>query len=304
MGVEMSDVSSWIGLTAVGPDGDKVGKINDVYADDDTGRPECVAVTTGMFGTRVSFVPLAGAAPSGGETRVAYPKDQVKDAPQVEADGHLSRTTSGGRRQGRELSGEEHEVVLHAEEVDVTTRVVPKERARLEVETVTEQVAVSEEVRKEHRVRAPLRRLLARPRHRYPETSSASKYDASDIVGKVVFYALFRIGLQLAFGVFGPNPVRDVIRGVIAYLPKVIAALLIVVIGSAVAAAPRQRYCDQRGSTWAGRGSGTCVRRCRGLPGAVRGARAGPSPAPWRGTSPSDVIDLRSRTRTAQRTSS
>src|SRR3954451_19193210 len=67
-----------------------------------------------------------------------------------------------------------------------------------------------------------------------------TKYDASDIVGKVIFYALFLIVLQMAFGVFGPNPVSDLLEGVIAYLPKVVAAIIIVVIASAIAAAARE----------------------------------------------------------------
>lgn len=66
-----------------------------------------------------------------------------------------------------------------------------------------------------------------------------SDYDASDILGKVVFYALFLIVLQLAFGVFGENPVSDLLEGVIAYLPKVIAAILIIVVGAAIAAAAK-----------------------------------------------------------------
>lgn len=67
-----------------------------------------------------------------------------------------------------------------------------------------------------------------------------SKYDASDILGKVIFYALFLIVLQMAFGVFGDNPVSDLLQGVIAYLPKVVAAILIVVIGAAVAAVVKE----------------------------------------------------------------
>ncbi len=67
-----------------------------------------------------------------------------------------------------------------------------------------------------------------------------SKYDASDLVGKVIFYALFLIVLQMAFGVFGSNPISDLLEGVIAYLPKVIAAILIIVIASAIGAAARE----------------------------------------------------------------
>ena len=64
-----------------------------------------------------------------------------------------------------------------------------------------------------------------------------SKYDASDLVGKLVYYALFLLVLQAAFGVFGQNSISDMINSVIAYLPKVFVAIVIVVIAAAVAAA-------------------------------------------------------------------
>lgn len=62
-----------------------------------------------------------------------------------------------------------------------------------------------------------------------------SKYDASDLISKIVFYTLFLFVLQLAFGVFGPNPISDLLTGVIAYLPKVVAAIIIVVVAAAIA---------------------------------------------------------------------
>lgn len=67
-----------------------------------------------------------------------------------------------------------------------------------------------------------------------------TKYDASDLVGKLVFYVLFLFVLQLAFGIFGPNPISDLIEGVISYLPNVVVAILIIVIASAIAAAVRE----------------------------------------------------------------
>jgi len=48
------------------------------------------------------------------------------------------------------------------------------------------------------------------------------------------------IVLQMAFGVFGPNPVSDLLEGVIAYLPKVIAAMLIIVVAFAIAAVVKE----------------------------------------------------------------
>ncbi|WP_028921287.1 mechanosensitive ion channel family protein [Pseudonocardia acaciae] len=64
-----------------------------------------------------------------------------------------------------------------------------------------------------------------------------SKYKASDVAGMLVYYAVLLFALQLAFGVFGPNPVSELITGIIAFLPKLFFALLIVVVGSAIAGA-------------------------------------------------------------------
>ena len=66
-----------------------------------------------------------------------------------------------------------------------------------------------------------------------------SRYDASGIAGKIVHYALVLFVLQLAFGVFGPNPISVLLSGVIAFLPKLFVALVIVVVASAIAAAVR-----------------------------------------------------------------
>lgn len=64
-----------------------------------------------------------------------------------------------------------------------------------------------------------------------------SSLDASDIIAKIVYYALVLFVLQFAFGVFGPNPVSDLLEGIIAFLPKIIVAIIIVIIAAAIAAA-------------------------------------------------------------------
>ncbi|MFK0074672.1 mechanosensitive ion channel family protein [Arthrobacter woluwensis] len=63
-----------------------------------------------------------------------------------------------------------------------------------------------------------------------------SSMDASDIIGKIVYYALVLFVLQFAFGVFGPNPVSDLLAGIIAFLPKIAVAIIIVIISAAIAA--------------------------------------------------------------------
>src|SRR5437763_512037 len=66
-----------------------------------------------------------------------------------------------------------------------------------------------------------------------------SRYDASDLVARLVYYAVLLFTLQLAFGIWGPNPVSELIRGIVAWLPKAFVAILIVVVAAAVASAVR-----------------------------------------------------------------
>jgi len=248
-------------------DGDKIGKVEEIYLDTETDQPEWALVNMGLFGTKSTFVPIRDASESGGQLRVPFEKEQVKGAPNIDAGGELSQSeeaelyryygmdyseshsdtglseggagttgttadvdvdrsstgtgsfggappvgddTSGaetdnamtrseeelrvGTRQreagrarlrkhivtepvqtsvttqreelrverepitdanvgaatsGGDLTEEEHEVTLHSEEAVVDKRVVPKERVRLDKDTVAEQQTVSDEVRRE-----------------------------------------------------------------------------------------------------------------------------------------------------------
>src|SRR5687768_6308388 len=247
---QMTEAYDWRGREIVDADGDKVGTLEELFRDEDTEEPEWAVVRTGLFGTKLSFVPIEGAEPAGESVRVPFSKAQIKDAPKIDdSDGELSqqeeaqlyehygmsygesRSDSGlpdgsadngdrgavghdvsgpttddamtrseeelrvgtaDRERGRarlrkyvvteevqqtvpvrreevrverepitdanadqaldgpEISEEEHEVVLHEEEPVVEKRTVPKERVRMEKDSVTDEAEVSEEVRKEH----------------------------------------------------------------------------------------------------------------------------------------------------------
>ena len=247
---EMTHAYEWRGRELVDRHGEKVGTVEELYVDQQTDEPEWAAVRTGLFGTKLSFVPIQNAEPSRGKVRVPFEKDWVKEAPRIDPEGELSqqeeatlyehydmayselRSDSGlpegetdagagarapvghdvsgpttddamtrseeelrvgvARRErgrarlrkyivteqvqqtvpvqreevrverepitdenvdqalsGPEISEEEHEVVLYEEQPVVEKRVVPKERVRLDTDTVTEDREVSEEVRKE-----------------------------------------------------------------------------------------------------------------------------------------------------------
>jgi len=79
-----------IGADVYDADGDKIGTASEVYLDDQSGNPEWVTVKTGLFGTKESFVPIRDADLTDDGVRVSVSKAKVKDAPKVDADGHLS----------------------------------------------------------------------------------------------------------------------------------------------------------------------------------------------------------------------
>lgn len=66
-----------------------------------------------------------------------------------------------------------------------------------------------------------------------------TKYDASDILAKLAYYAVLLFTLQFAFGVWGPNAISDLIRGVISWLPRAFVAIVIIVVAAAIANAVR-----------------------------------------------------------------
>lgn len=72
-------------------EGSKIGSLEQVYVDNDTGEPSWVAVKTGLFGRNVSLVPLESARYGDRQSlQVAHAKDVVEDAPDVDPDSELS----------------------------------------------------------------------------------------------------------------------------------------------------------------------------------------------------------------------
>lgn len=72
------------------------------------------------------------------------------------------------------------------------------------------------------------------------EAISRSGYHVSDILGKIAFYTIFLFVLELAFGVFGPNPISDLLTRVIAFLPNIFVAIVLVVIAASIATGVRE----------------------------------------------------------------
>ncbi len=165
MTMTTQDIQGWVGRTAVGPQGEKIGKVTDIYLDEETNQPEWLAVTTGLLGNRVSFVPLQGAAAEGGDVRLPFSKDQVKDAPSADADGQLSMDEearlyehygmaysdapsdtglpAGGGTAAPQTAGSDDAMTRSEEELRVGTRQREAGRARLRKRVETEQVSTT-----------------------------------------------------------------------------------------------------------------------------------------------------------------
>ena len=62
-----------------------------------------------------------------------------------------------------------------------------------------------------------------------------SNSDATTLIAKIVYYAILLVTLQMAFGVWGANPISTMLDAVVGWLPKAIVAIIIIVIASAIA---------------------------------------------------------------------
>ena len=162
------DVLSWRGRDLVDNDGDKIGSIEDIYLDRESDQPEWAVVTTGLFGTKRSFVPLSDAQPHEDGVRVPYEKAAVKDAPRIDPDGALSHDEERalyqhyGREYGdsdqgsgvldddtREARGSNDAMTRSEEELRVGTTEREAGRVRLKKYVVEDQVTETVPVRRE-----------------------------------------------------------------------------------------------------------------------------------------------------------
>ena len=80
-----------IGATVLGHQGEKLGKVDELYFDNETGKPEWAGVKTGMFGGHISLVPLAEATQADRGLEVPYDKAQLKDSPHHDPGEELSQ---------------------------------------------------------------------------------------------------------------------------------------------------------------------------------------------------------------------
>src|SRR5438105_13895413 len=101
------DIGEWHGKTLVDRDGERIGKLEDVYVDVETDEPMFGTVKEGLIGRHLTFVPLTGASFAPDHLQVAVSKEQVKSAPNIEL-------------QGEELSQANESTLYHHYELNYT----------------------------------------------------------------------------------------------------------------------------------------------------------------------------------------
>ncbi|MGZ4415953.1 MAG: PRC-barrel domain-containing protein [Gaiellaceae bacterium] len=81
------DIAEWRGRDLVDRDGERIGKLEDVYIDVETDEPQFGTVKEGLIGRHLTFVPLTGMTIGPDNLQVAVSKKQVNDAPNIALQG-------------------------------------------------------------------------------------------------------------------------------------------------------------------------------------------------------------------------
>lgn len=100
----MEQIAAMRGAPVVSSDGEQIGKVEEIYTDDETGRPEWIGLGTGFLGTKRVLVPVETASFNEDGVTVPYTKDHVKGAPDIDDD-HIDREVEGQLFEYYSLSG-------------------------------------------------------------------------------------------------------------------------------------------------------------------------------------------------------
>jgi hypothetical protein len=101
------NVAEWHGQLLVDVNGEKLGKLQDVYVDVETDEPQFATIKEGFIGPHLTFVPLGGIQVGPDQLQVAVTRERVKDAPNIE-------------QHGEELSQADESALYHHYELNYT----------------------------------------------------------------------------------------------------------------------------------------------------------------------------------------
>jgi hypothetical protein len=173
---DLDTMLGWRGRTVFDRKDEKIGKLGDLYLDEETGRAAYGGVRTGLFGRHESIVPLRDVTERNGDLVVPYDAELVRDAPAIDPDASLDEAEQerlarhyaapegeraadgeGAADEDRAPDGEgaadedrAPEMIRSEEEVVTgTSEMRPAERVRLRKVLVTENVTQTVPVRRE-----------------------------------------------------------------------------------------------------------------------------------------------------------
>jgi uncharacterized protein (TIGR02271 family) len=173
MTMSTESVAQLRGADVIDASGDKVGSVEEIYLDQESGQPEWALVKTGMFGSKSTFVPLSGATPQDDTLRVQYEKDQIKNAPKIDPDQQLSQSeerelyqhyglgyaesgtdpdaSADGEPVGHDVSGPETDNAMTRSEEELRVGKTQQERGRVRLKkyVVTDEVTQTVPVKRE-----------------------------------------------------------------------------------------------------------------------------------------------------------
>src|ERR1700733_13982009 len=86
-GPDQWNVAEWHGKMLGDRNGEKIGKLQDVYVDIENDQPQFATVKEGVIGRHLTFVPLGGLQIGPDDLRVVVTKEQVRSAPDIELHG-------------------------------------------------------------------------------------------------------------------------------------------------------------------------------------------------------------------------
>jgi uncharacterized protein (TIGR02271 family) len=163
----MDQLSAMRGAPVYDAEGEKIGAVEEIFYDEQTGEAEWIGIGTGFFGTKRVLVPTAGASSTEDGITVRYSKEQVKDSPDIDSD-EISQETEqelyayygldyserrsdtglpeGGRRGAADA---DQAVTRHEEELAVGKREAEAGSVRLRKWVETEPIQEDVELRRE-----------------------------------------------------------------------------------------------------------------------------------------------------------
>ena len=171
--ITMDELMEARGVPVYDSAGEKIGSVEEIFYDEQTGEPEWIGIGTGFLGTKRVLVPVQGASLTEDRVTVPYDKERVKDSPDIDVDEidqdeeqslysyyglqySERRSESGlpeggqrGRRGGAETVEREGEVTRAEEELRVGKRPVERGSARLRKWVETEPVQAGVDLQRE-----------------------------------------------------------------------------------------------------------------------------------------------------------